>query len=155
MKTWLKHGFGLLAGLVFAGGVLADDSVPIEDLDTFEKEYIGCVMTGLKDHCFSNLVSKHISPAIENVGQVISMLRKNDDTFVKNNLSVYKVHIVDRIKRGNIVESRTYMIERSNGLFVGSYVNFIQIKDKWYISAFGIDNADDLIKSILNLPVNQ
>jgi hypothetical protein len=152
MKFSMKYGFCLLAGIFLCATVQAE-SVPIEDRDAFEKRYIECVMSGLKDNCLFNLLSNHLTPATqEDDKQILDILRSFGD-FYKDKPPVYKVHIVDKIMRAGIVESRTYMIERSDGVFVGSYINFVKIKDGWYINAFGISGADEVLEKILQLPV--
>jgi hypothetical protein len=151
MKVSMKYGFSLLAGIFLSASVMASE--PIEDRDAFEKHYIKCVISGLKDNCLFNLLSKHLTPATkEDDKQILDILRSFGD-FYKDKPPAYKVHVVDKIMRAGIVESRTYMIERTDGVFVGSYINFIKIKDGWYINSFGISGADEVIERILQLPV--
>jgi hypothetical protein len=155
MKFSIKHGFSLLAGIFLCATVQAE-SVPIEDRDAFEKRYIECVMSGLKNNCISGLFSKHIAPTVtpEDANQLLVALRTIDDNYRKEGLPVYKVHPVDRVLRADITESRTYIIERSNGLFIGAYVNFVKIKGAWYMGSFGMDGSNKLTEDILKLPVN-
>jgi hypothetical protein len=60
MKTGFKYGLGLLASLIFSVTAMASESAPIADRNAFEKEYIDCIKSGLKDSCFITIFSRHL-----------------------------------------------------------------------------------------------
>ncbi|MDR2165466.1 MAG: hypothetical protein LBO79_07590 [Zoogloeaceae bacterium] len=153
MKTGFRHGLILLAGLIFSVAAMANEPVPIEDRDAFEKEYLACLKTGLRNKCFSTLFSSHLDYNFKD----LEVLGRIDDLSA-NQLAdcppVYDVHVVDKILRGGVLDSRTYLIECSDRSFVGVYVNFRKTRNEWYVSAFSVWGSDEFIKKILKLPTD-
>jgi len=146
---------------IFATGVLlvtiaaAYAQTPVEDKDAFEKQYIECIMSGLKNKCFSALFSGHFSPEAEDRAPYISQATKSlymFDGFANQLGSVYQVHLLDKIMRANVLDSRTYLIEHSNNRFSGAYISFIRVKGEWYVISFNISDSDEFVKKLLKLP---
>jgi hypothetical protein len=148
MKTGFKYGFGLLAGLVFSVAAMASEPTPIADRDAFEKEYIDCIMSGLKGNCIVSIFSAHRDPRIDDADETLDNLSKYYSTRMK---PVYKVHSLDKITRAGIIDSRTYLIEFSDGTLSGAYVVFRKNNGAWYVFRFFIGGAE-LAYKLLDLP---
>jgi hypothetical protein len=153
MKFSLKHGLGLLAGLLLSVVALASESVPIEDRDAFEKEYLACFMSGLKDDCFVSVFSGHLDPRIENPEE---NLRKSnrfylDDVKISPGYA-YKIHLLEKVEKAGIFDSRIYLIEQnSSGGLLAFHVVFTKRKGDWYIGAYGMRVKSEEIYRILGI----
>jgi hypothetical protein len=152
MKAWFKYGLSVLAGLTFSVAALAAEPTPIEDRDAFEKQYIFCVETGLKNKCFVSIFSGHLVPNIKNADEGLSNLNESYLNGVMSGSYGYKVHILDKTMRAGIFDSRTYLIERSDGTLIGSYIIFRKIQGKWYVYEFSIQGSDVFIRELLKFP---
>jgi hypothetical protein len=151
MKAWLKHGFGLLAGLVFSCAAPADEPAPIEDRDAFEKQYVECFKSEWKDKCLSTLFLIHLDSGFEDANKILNQLENMQDTL---GCLPYDVHIVDKVIRGEVFDSRTYLIECSNRNFVGSQVIFRRTKGQWHVFAIHFGNEDEFLQKILKPRTN-
>jgi hypothetical protein len=65
---------------------------------------------------------------------------------------VYKVHPLDKIIKGKALDIRTYLIEHDNGGISGTYISLVNIKEKWYVSAFFFKIGEEFVKKLLKLP---
>jgi hypothetical protein len=156
MKAGFTHGLGLLAGVMFSAAAMANEPTPIADRDAFEKEYIACFKTGLKNKCFSTLFSGYLDHSF-NIKDAHESLSDIDDLSLNQMADcspVYNVHTVDKIVRGGVLDSRTYLIECSNRDFVGAYVNFRKTKDEWYVFSYSVWGSGKLAQEILKLPTD-
>jgi hypothetical protein len=157
MRFSVKHGLSLLAGIFLSATAMASEPVPIEDRDAFEKQYIACIMSGAKNNCYASLVSKHLDPSLKKTDTLILSLEKVNwicQGKTEKLSSVYEVHAIDKIIRGGVVDSRTYLIECSNGDFIGAYMNFRKVNGKWYIFAYSINSSNEFIQKLLKLPTD-
>jgi hypothetical protein len=156
MKTWIKQGLGLLAGLAFSA-VAAAASEPIKDRDAFEKKYIECITSGLKNKCLSALLTGHFIPDAEGhspfIHQTVAQLQKIEELADQFG-NVYQVRPLDKIIRADTWDSRTYLTEHSNGRFSGAYLCFTRVKGEWYVSSFRINTKKEFLREILKLQVN-
>jgi hypothetical protein len=148
------RNFMLIAGLLFASIGTANGQTPIKDKDAFEKKYIECIMSGWKNKCFSALIIGHFRPNFEDKIPLVKKELHNIDELANQFGSVYRVHPLDKIIRANIWDNRTYLIEHFNGKFSGAYINFIKIKEEWYVYTFLFDNSEEFIKKLLKIPMN-
>lgn len=152
MRFSVKQGFCLLAGLFFCTA-LAGEPVPIEDRDAFEKQYIECLMSGLKDDCLVSVFSGRIDKSVKNSEEAI----RQSNTYYRDILqispgAVYKIHPLDKIVRAGMFDSRTYLIEYdSDGLLLFCII-FIKRKENWYVGAYNMFSEDKEIFDALNLP---
>ena len=65
--------------------------------------------------------------------------------------SVYKAHFGIKELKGEIFDNRSYIIERDDGIVVGVWVSYRQIKGQWYVAdIIGAPN-DDAIRAMLNM----
>jgi hypothetical protein len=151
MKAGFKHGLILLAGLIFSVAAMANEPVPIEDRDAFEKQLITCITSELKNDCITSLFSAHFSPGVKDQDSVINHA---NSTFKKvlEKSSVYEVHVINKVIKVGLFDSRTYIIEYSNGIFVGLHVIFTGIKGKWYASYLDVGYSEEFIHRLLGLP---
>ncbi|MDR1349321.1 MAG: hypothetical protein LBJ59_00815 [Zoogloeaceae bacterium] len=153
MKTWFKYSLGLSASLIFLSGTttaMASEPIPIGNRDAFEKQYINCIESGLKDKCFVSIFSGHLTPNIKNAEEGLNNL---NEIYLKNQMAgspVYKVHAIDKTMRAGVFDSRTYLIERFDGSFIGCYIIFRNIQEKWYVYAFRMQESDEFIRKLLD-----
>jgi hypothetical protein len=151
MKTGFKHGLILLVGLVFSIAAMAKEPVPIEDRDVFEKQLITCIMSELENDCIISLFSAHLDPDIEDRDDFII----NTNSFFKKELensSVYEIHVIDKVIKADLFDSRTYIIEYSSRKFLGLHISFTGIEGKWYVSYLDAGDSEEFIRRILGLP---
>ncbi|MDR1661532.1 MAG: hypothetical protein LBR95_03775, partial [Azoarcus sp.] len=125
---------------------------PIKDKDAFEKQSIECIMSGVKDGCWSKLFIKHTPPDDDKNQDLVNALRKIE-VFVGDRGSVYKVHPVERTTVADISDGRVYVIEYSSGRFCGVFIHFKKIKESWYISTFSVNDEDVFFKKIFKFPI--
>jgi hypothetical protein len=157
MNTGFKYGLAFLAGLILSGVAMAGEPVPIEDRDAFEKEYLECFKSGLKDNCFISVFSGHLD---QNVKEPEKSLNKANTYYLdvirispgSAPGSVYKIHPLNKEMRAGIFDSRSYLIERFNGGLLGFYVVFRKLKGNWYVFAYAMDESEDFVLKLINLP---
>jgi hypothetical protein len=145
MKAWLKHGFGLLAGLVFSCAALADEPAPIEDKDAFERQYVGCFESGLKDDCFVSLfVEGTVSRNAIDRDDVRDTIEKVSMDFLsKLDSPVYRVLVVGKDLVADIFDNRFYIVETESGKIIGVQVVFKKTKGKWRMFQFTVSGLKD------------
>jgi hypothetical protein len=151
MKTGFKHGLILLAGLVSSVAAIANEPIPIEDRNVFEKQLITCIMSELENDCITSLFSAHLDPDDQDRDDFII----NVNSLFKEalgNSSVYKVHIINKVMKTDFLDSRTYIIEYSSGKFLGLHIGFTGMEGKWYVSYFDAGDSEEFIRQILGLP---
>jgi hypothetical protein len=155
MKTWVKQGLGLLVGLAFSV-VAAAASEPIKDRDAFEKQYIACIKSGLKNDCFLSLSLKHMVPRTpredeEKLKKLNNMLKERfAERFA--NLGIYDVHVSDKVMTAGISEYRTYFLERKgDGAMAACGVVFHKILGEWYIFTFLWSDSEEKVRKLLKL----
>jgi hypothetical protein len=153
MKSSVKQGFCLLAGLFFCT-VLASEPVPIEDRDAFEKEYLECFMSGLKDNCFISIFSEHLDYGFANPDELLRELNSSYLDMQKIHSPIYKIHVLDKIIRADVFDSRTYIVEYFGGTMKGLHVVFRKVKENWYVFAISMKGDRDgaAFYRILNIP---
>jgi hypothetical protein len=152
MKFSLKHGLGLLAGLFLSAAALASESVPIEDRDAFEKEYLACIMSGAKDGCVAAVFSGHLDQSFEKPEEFLKKIDTSLSNFVFGGSTIYKIHPLDRTMRAGIFDSRSYLVERSGGALAGFSVVFRKIEGEWYVFGISVDKSHAFVLRLLNLP---
>jgi hypothetical protein len=150
MKTWIKQGLGLLAGLTFSA-VAAAASEPIKDRDAFEKQYIPCMKSGFKDDCFLSLFLRHTVSNIQNKEETMKKVNvKLKERFT--NFRVYDVHVLDKVTTGGITERRTYILEREgDGDVIACRVIFRKTLGEWYVFSFQWNESEENLRKLLNL----
>jgi hypothetical protein len=153
MKFSVKHGLGLLAGIFLSATAMASEPVPIEDRDAFEKQYLECFMSGLKDKCFLTLFSNHFDFGFEDRKEILNRL---ESAFTQHMLEClpYNIYTVDKVTRGGVFDGRTYLIECSNRNFVGVQIIFRMTKDQWHVSNMNIGDTNEFLQKILNYRAN-
>jgi hypothetical protein len=141
----------LVAGLLLSGVAIAGESVPIEDRDAFEQQYIECIMSGAKDNCMVLIFSSLPVPRNKDKGEIVEMLNKY---YLKEiaHQPVYKVHVIERVMKAGVFDNRSYLIERDDGSLVGLYVSFRNIKDKWFVFKFTLNLSYGYIFKLLDMP---
>ncbi|MDR2260780.1 MAG: hypothetical protein LBE06_07625 [Azoarcus sp.] len=154
MKTGTMRNAVFGAGLFLASMTVANAQVPIDDRDAFEKKYIECIMSGLKNKCFSTLVGTHMTPAAAKSEQSSGFrdglqIIENPPNFYD---SIYKIHPLDRIVKAGTWDSKTYLVEHSNGRISVAYINLLNIKEKWYVASFGFETSREAVGRFLKLP---
>jgi hypothetical protein len=144
----------MLAGVFFLTGMsVAHAQVAIDDKDAFEKRYIECVMSGLKNKCFSTLAKEHFLPDADKIPKAVEELRTIDD--LANSIKeVYKVHHIDKVIRAGTWDARTYAIEHSDGKYSGAYLLFVSVKGKWYVSKCAFNSSGEFLGKLLKLPID-
>jgi hypothetical protein len=152
MKAGFKHGLVLLAGLVLpVVAAMANEPIPIEDKDVFEKQLITCITSELENDCIASLLSIYLIPASKNSDLATSYI----NFFFKENfkkIPVRKIHVVNRVTKADLIDDRRYIIERSDRDFHGLYMNFRRLKGKWYLSHLRTGSWAEFIYRILDLP---
>jgi hypothetical protein len=154
MEFSVKHGLSLLVGIFLSAMTMASEPVPIKDKDAFEKQYIECFMSGLKGNCFISVFSGHLDQTVENPNETLSRTNSFYLDIQKRHSSIYKIHILDKIVRADVFDSRTYIVEHSDETLIGLYVVFVKRKENWYVYSIYMKDNDDgeLLHRILNLP---
>jgi hypothetical protein len=150
MKTLGKWCLGFVMGIAYATVAAAGE--PIKDKDAFEKQYVECIISGFKDRCWSKLLLKHARPHEGNDQDIGNVLRKIEAIFGDQG-SIYKVHSIEKAIVADMSDSRTYMVEFSNGKFCGVFLRFIKIKEEWYITDVSVNNDESFLKKILKSPM--
>jgi hypothetical protein len=154
MNTGFKYGLAFLAGLILSGVAMAGEPVPIEDRDAFEKQYIECFMSGLKDNCFISVFSGHLDRTIKNPTETLNKLNSYYLSIQKRHSSIYKIHALDKTIRAGVFDNRTYIVEHSNETLIGFNVIFVNRKGNWYAYSISMkdNDNDEFLYEILNLP---
>jgi hypothetical protein len=152
MKTWIKQGLGLLAGLAFSV-VAAAASEPVKDRDAFEKQYIACMKSGFKNDCFLSLSLRHMSPYTTSREDEEKIKKFNEELKEKfAGFGIYDVHILDKVMAAGITERRTYILERGgDGAVAVCRVVFRKTLGEWYVFAFQWNESDEEVRKLLNL----
>jgi hypothetical protein len=139
-----------LVGAVFAANVMAA-SEPIEDKDDFGKRFVDCINLGAKNNCLSKVTEKHVDPSFRGGAADLRKAYK----FWETNLSecrVYKVHVLDKVVRADLFESRPYIIECADGAFLGAYINLRKVKERWYVFGFSLKDSEEFVFRLLDYP---
>jgi hypothetical protein len=151
-KFSAKHGLSLLVGIFLSAMAMASEPMPIKDKDAFEKQYIECFMSGLKDNCFISTFSGHLSPLVKDGED--TLIKVHNDTYLKNGISdfpILGVHPLDKTVRAEIFDGRTYLIENSKGNIWGLSVVFGRINGKWYLHSLYLSSSEAFIAKLLNM----
>jgi hypothetical protein len=151
MKAGFKHDLILLAGLVLPVAAMANEPIPIEDKNVFEKQLITCITSELENDCIASLLSTHLDPAVKdrnNAASHMDSLFKKE--FKKN--PVHKIHIVNRVTKANLIDERAYIIERSDGDIYGLHINFRRLQGKWHLFRWAFYSSAEFIYRILDFP---
>jgi hypothetical protein len=151
MKAGFKHDLALLAGLVLPVSAMANEPIPIEDRDVFEKQFITCITSELENDCIASLFSAHLGPTAKDRDNLISYA---NSAFKKRfgKIPAHKIHVVNKMTKADLIDERAYIIERSNSDFYGLHINFKCLKGKWYLSRFSFGSSAEFIYRILDLP---
>jgi hypothetical protein len=163
MKTGFKRGLILLAGLIFSVAAMANEPVPIEpmpveDRDAFEQEYIACIMSKLGKDCLVSLFSGHFGNPNGNyrIAEINEGFKKLLDS---DSIRVVRIIPLEKVTRANYFDSRTYLIEYTNDkvpadrlLVMGAYLVFGRINRFWYVYEFHINNTENFVRRLINLP---
>jgi hypothetical protein len=151
MKTWVKC-YVFLAGLACAASVLAAESTPITDVDAFEKQYLECIMGGVKNDCITALFKEHapLGAKPENIEKSMVNVRDSFQKFLKGT-NVFKIHVVDKKLKAGIYDDRIYLIETANTNLLCFRVVFRKILDKWYIAGFQLSDEEKVIIKLMDL----
>ncbi|MDR2031121.1 MAG: hypothetical protein LBP86_02425 [Azoarcus sp.] len=157
MKALFKRALSSLmliaAGLLLSVAAAAAEEavpVPVGDRDAFEKRYIACILSGLQDNCFITVFSgRFFSPPGEGATLIYDAIKAK-----MQDVSVRKVHTLEKAVKADLVDIRTYLLELSGDAgFIGFYVVFRRKGDRWYVYEFALDRSEDFIRGLLNLPV--
>jgi hypothetical protein len=153
MKTWIKYTLSIIIGLAFSAIAIAGESVPIEDRNAFEKQYIDCIMSGAKDNCMVAIFSMLPVPRHKNNGEVAEML---NEYYMKKMAThpVYKVHLIEQMIKAGVFDSRSYLVERDNGSLMELHVIFRNIKGKWFVFKFVLDFSLKHTFKLLGMPID-
>jgi hypothetical protein len=141
----------LVAGLLLSGVAIAGESVPIEDRDAFEQQYIECIMSGAKDDCLISIFSGRLAPQFADQDKIVNGLNKYYLEKIASP-SAYKVHVIDKIMKAGIFDNRSYLIERDDGSLIGFYVSFRKTKEKWFVFSFRFNSSEDYVLKLLSMP---
>ncbi|MDR2165468.1 MAG: hypothetical protein LBO79_07600 [Zoogloeaceae bacterium] len=151
MKAGFKRGLILLAGLIFSVAAMANEPIPIEDKDVFEKQLITCITSELENDCIASLFSVHLGPTAKDRDNLINYA---NSAFKKRvgKIPAHKIHVVSRMTKADLIDERTYIIECSNSDFYGLHINFKCLKGKWYLFRFSFGSSAEFIRRILDFP---
>ncbi|MDR3055027.1 MAG: hypothetical protein LBU53_06440 [Zoogloeaceae bacterium] len=152
MTKGFRFGLGVVAGLLFSVAALAGESVPIEDKDAFEKQYLDCIVSGARDNCLVSIFSNHLDPQFTNQDVIVDRFSRYYQEKMATP-SVYKVHLIEKTIKAEVFDNRSYLIERDNGSLVGFYVSFRSIKDKWFVFTFKVSNTEEYVFKLLGMPI--
>ncbi|MDR3086467.1 MAG: hypothetical protein LBU45_00700 [Azoarcus sp.] len=146
-----------LVGMALSVNAMAAGT-PIEDRDAFERQYFDCLRSNGKNDCFSSTILEHTEPRYTN-DDIKKALQVWNESSAKmfSACSVYAVHVIERIEKAGVFDSRSFLLECSgkgntDGAFISGYVIFRKVKGKWYVNAFSLENSTNLLINLLNIP---
>jgi hypothetical protein len=138
----------------YATSALALERVSIVDKDAFEKQYIECISSGIRNNCIVPLFRDHdASAGYDAFKQAEESANKLNTLFhqLLKETYVYKVHIISKKTKAEVYDDREYLIQWGTGKVTCFRVLFREIKGKWYVANFQLINDSEYITKILDL----
>ncbi|MDR0700849.1 MAG: hypothetical protein LBF61_00305 [Azoarcus sp.] len=144
---------GLLVGLLCAASTLAESkSIPVEDRNAFEKQFIECAMEKFRNGCLLPLFLDHASPKMKNpditVAQIDAVLQA-----MAGKSGVYGVHIISKTMKTDLYDDRAYIIEMGDGRLMCFRLIFENTLDKWYVFSYQFSDDKEALRKILGIPI--
>jgi hypothetical protein len=160
MRFSVKHGLGLLAGIFLSATAMASEPVPIEDRDAFDKRYVECIRFGLKNDCLISTLSGHFALSVNEIElrEINERLKEGLKT-----AKILNIFPLEKVVRANYFDSRTYLVEYedeksyadnspSRPRIAAAYIVFGRLNKNWYVYSFDIDNSENFVRRLINLP---
>ncbi|MGX1174378.1 hypothetical protein [Pseudomonas sp. R151218B TE3479] len=143
MKEILFCSVAMFSSLSYAGE-------PIGDKDAFESSYVKCIESEFSGGCWPKIFSGHFAPWVK---QETELLEKSEAAYTNwlGGQKTYKVHRGIKEIRGEIFDNRSYLIERDDGVVVGLWITFREVKGRWFLSNIAGAPSDEAIRAILNM----
>jgi hypothetical protein len=142
-----KKCAALAVGLAVSMPVFAVDAKPIEDLNTFEQQFVSCIMKKGNNACLKDTFANRLPYDKDGfVNKINTSLTSN-----LQKCNPYKVHPMPKISRGDLYEGRPYIIECSNNSLIGVYMYFFHIQEKWFLFSLDIHGDDDFVSQVLGI----